>query len=82
MYVVGAYMCVCARVCVCVCVCVCDVGVALLINNITGPGVPGLPNMFAEAGWLTPTVIFILIWLMSRFVAHRVVMYRAFISLK
>lgn len=25
-------------------------GVALLVNNITGPGVPSLPNMFAEAG--------------------------------
>eukprot|EP00039_Didymoeca_costata_P013080 m.193963 g.193963 ORF g.193963 m.193963 type:complete len:557 (+) comp15670_c0_seq5:103-1773(+) len=40
-------------------------GVALLINNITGPGVPGLPNMFAEAGWLIPTVLFLLIWAMS-----------------
>ena len=29
-------------------------GIALLINNITGPGVPQLPNMFAEAGWLVP----------------------------
>jgi len=40
-------------------------GVALLINNITGPGVPSLPNMFAEAGWLFPTVCFIAIWLMT-----------------
>eukprot|EP00049_Salpingoeca_infusionum_P013279 m.247901 g.247901 ORF g.247901 m.247901 type:complete len:614 (-) comp15402_c1_seq1:776-2617(-) len=40
-------------------------GVALLINNITGPGVPSLPNMFAEAGWLFPTVCFVLVWAMS-----------------
>ena len=40
-------------------------GVALLINNITGPGVPQLPNLFAEAGWLTPTMCFIAIWLMT-----------------
>ena len=39
--------------------------VALLINNITGPGVPSLPNMFAEAGWLVPTIVFLLIWAMS-----------------
>ena len=30
--------------------------VALLMNNITGPGVPQLPNLFAEAGWLTPVL--------------------------
>ena len=40
-------------------------GIALLINNITGPGVPQLPNMFAEAGWLQPTILIILIWLMT-----------------
>eukprot|EP00038_Savillea_parva_P026770 m.56106 g.56106 ORF g.56106 m.56106 type:complete len:587 (-) comp7652_c0_seq2:173-1933(-) len=40
-------------------------GVALLINNITGPGVPGIPNIFAESGWFTPTLCFILIWCMS-----------------
>ena len=40
-------------------------GIALLINNITGPGVPGLPNMFSEAGWLSPTIILLLIWSMS-----------------
>ena len=40
-------------------------GVALLINNITGPGVPQLPNLFAEAGWLQPTVIIIVIWIMT-----------------
>lgn len=39
--------------------------VALLINNITGPGVPQLPNMFAEAGWLVPTLVFLAIWAMS-----------------
>lgn len=40
-------------------------GFALLINNITGPGVPGLPNMFSEAGWLSPTLLLLLIWSMS-----------------
>lgn len=40
-------------------------GIALLINNITGPGVPQLPNMFAEAGWLQPTILIIAIWLMT-----------------
>ena len=29
-------------------------GVMLLINNITGPGIPQLPNLLAESGWLTP----------------------------
>lgn len=40
-------------------------GIALLINNITGPGVPQLPNMFAEAGWLLPTILIIAIWIMT-----------------
>eukprot|EP00730_Choanoeca_flexa_P018280 TRINITY_DN8881_c0_g1_i4.p1 TRINITY_DN8881_c0_g1~~TRINITY_DN8881_c0_g1_i4.p1 ORF type:complete len:575 (+),score=100.50 TRINITY_DN8881_c0_g1_i4:157-1881(+) len=40
-------------------------GVALLINNITGPGVPSLANMFAESGWLVPSIVFIAVWLMS-----------------
>ena len=31
-------------------------GVMLLVNNITGPGVPQLPNLFVEAGWLTPVL--------------------------
>lgn len=40
-------------------------GIILLINNITGPGVPGLPNMFAEAGWLPPVICILVIWLMT-----------------
>lgn len=40
-------------------------GVVLLINNITGPGVPQLPNMFAEAGWLAPTICLIAVWIMT-----------------
>ena len=40
-------------------------GVALLINNITGPGVPGLPNLFAESGWLIPTLTILTIWIMT-----------------
>jgi len=37
-------------------------GIILLINNITGPGVPGLANLFAEAGWLPPMVCILLCW--------------------
>eukprot|EP00040_Diaphanoeca_grandis_P030813 m.182974 g.182974 ORF g.182974 m.182974 type:complete len:581 (+) comp32140_c0_seq2:152-1894(+) len=40
-------------------------GVALLVNNITGPGVPQLPNLFAESGWLVPVVLFLIVWAMS-----------------
>lgn len=40
-------------------------GIALLINNITGPGIPQLPNMFVEAGWLFPTLCILGIWIMS-----------------
>lgn len=40
-------------------------GTALLINNITGPGIPQLPNMFAEAGWLFPTICILFVWATS-----------------
>lgn len=40
-------------------------GVALLVNNITGPGIPQLPNIFAEAGWLMPTLCIFAIWAAS-----------------
>jgi len=40
-------------------------GIALLINNITGPGIPGLPNLFVEAGWLFPVIVTLGIWLMT-----------------
>eukprot|EP01052_Picozoa_sp_SAG31_P007967 SAG31_NODE_391_length_16344_cov_15.753339_9_plen_664_part_00 len=39
--------------------------VCLLINNITGPGVPGIPNQLAESGWLVPVLVFLLVWAMS-----------------
>jgi len=39
--------------------------VALLVNNITGPGVPGLANMFVESGWLFPVITIIAIWAMT-----------------
>ena len=39
--------------------------IALLINNITGPGIPSLPNMFVEAGWLVPLLCLLGIWLMT-----------------
>merc|ERR550514_292972 len=31
-------------------------GVVLLVNNITGAGVPALPNLVAESGWLPPLI--------------------------
>ena len=37
-------------------------GVMLLINNITGPGVPSLPNLFAEAGLLPPALCILACW--------------------
>lgn len=40
-------------------------GVLLLINNITGPGVPVLPNLFVEAGWLIPMACTIGVWLIT-----------------
>eukprot|EP00908_Phaeocystis_cordata_P004456 Transcript_14838.p1 GENE.Transcript_14838~~Transcript_14838.p1 ORF type:complete len:611 (+),score=262.14 Transcript_14838:70-1902(+) len=40
-------------------------GVALLINNITGPGVPQLPNLFTEAGWLLPVLCVLGVWVMT-----------------
>ena len=40
-------------------------GICLLINNITGPGVPQLPNLFSEAGWLLPTIVFLAVWVMT-----------------
>jgi len=36
-----------------------------MINNITGPGVPALPNLFVESGWLMPFVAIVLVWLMT-----------------
>ena len=29
-------------------------GVMLMVNNITGPGIPQLPNLLVESGWLLP----------------------------
>ncbi len=40
-------------------------GMALLVNNITGPGVPQLPNLFAESGWLVPTLLFVAAWALT-----------------
>ena len=37
----------------------------LLINNITGPGIPSLPNMFAEAGWLLPILCLLGVYFMT-----------------
>jgi amino acid permease len=35
-------------------------GVCLLANNITGPGMVLIPSVFAQSGWLFPTVLFVL----------------------
>lgn len=40
-------------------------GIVLLINNITGPGVPQLPCMFIEAGWLAPVICLLSVWVMT-----------------
>lgn len=40
-------------------------GVILLINNITGPGVPQLPNLFVESGWLLPMLCTLGVWFIS-----------------
>ena len=40
-------------------------GICLLVNNITGPGVPQIANMFAESGWVFPTVTCLVICVMS-----------------
>eukprot|EP00966_Prymnesium_polylepis_P142707 3294922-Prymnesium_polylepis.1 len=37
----------------------------LLVNNVTGPGVPQLPNLFVEAGWLLPVVCILAVWGMT-----------------
>jgi len=37
----------------------------LLINNISGPGIPSLPNMFAEAGWLLPILCLLGVYFMT-----------------
>ena len=39
--------------------------IMLLINNITGPGVPSLPNAFVEAGWLLPLLCLLAVYLMT-----------------
>ena len=35
-------------------------GVCLLANNITGPGMVLIPSVFAQSGWLFPTILFVL----------------------
>ncbi|KUJ07081.1 uncharacterized protein LY89DRAFT_789882 [Mollisia scopiformis] len=35
-------------------------GMALLISSITGPGLTTIPLLYQEAGWLTPTLAFVL----------------------
>lgn len=39
--------------------------ISLVVNNVTGPGVPQLPNMFAESGWLLPAIVLLGVWGMS-----------------
>ncbi|TPX56107.1 hypothetical protein PhCBS80983_g04782 [Powellomyces hirtus] len=40
-------------------------GVCLLINGMTGPGVPFTPATFQESGWFFPTVLFLAFALVS-----------------
>ncbi|CZR67268.1 uncharacterized protein PAC_17167 [Phialocephala subalpina] len=35
-------------------------GMALLISSITGPGLTTIPLLYQQAGWLTPTIAFVL----------------------
>ena len=44
-------------------------GTMLLMNNITGPGLPSLSNLFVEAGWLPVVLCILVIWLMTTFAA-------------
>lgn len=36
-----------------------------MVNNITGPGIPSIPNAISESGWLIPCVLFVLVWAMT-----------------
>lgn len=40
-------------------------GFALMVNNITGPGIPSVSNVFSESGWLLPSLCFVVVWLMT-----------------
>ncbi|TPX60874.1 hypothetical protein SpCBS45565_g07390 [Spizellomyces sp. 'palustris'] len=40
-------------------------GVCLLINGMTGPGVPFTPATFQQSGWLFPTILFVIFGLVS-----------------
>ena len=40
-------------------------GIMLLVNNITGPGVPQLSNLFVESGWLPPLLCILAVYLMT-----------------
>ncbi|KAI9015156.1 hypothetical protein BC832DRAFT_192613 [Gaertneriomyces semiglobifer] len=40
-------------------------GLSLLISSVTGPGVVSIPMLFQQAGWLLPTVCFIVVAFLS-----------------
>ena len=40
-------------------------GIALMVNNITGPGVVQLAPMFVQSGWLAPTAAILGLWCVS-----------------
>eukprot|EP01087_Luapelamoeba_hula_P014537 TRINITY_DN4273_c0_g1_i2.p2 TRINITY_DN4273_c0_g1~~TRINITY_DN4273_c0_g1_i2.p2 ORF type:complete len:240 (+),score=37.56 TRINITY_DN4273_c0_g1_i2:115-834(+) len=44
-------------------------GVSLLLNNITGPGMVQLPQIFQQAGWVTPSLALVYITVVSSFAA-------------
>lgn len=44
-------------------------GVALLVNNITGPGLITIPLVYQQAGWLITTFVFLLVMALSSIAA-------------
>ena len=40
-------------------------GIMLLVNNITGPGVPQLSNLFVESGWFPPLLCILAVYGMT-----------------
>ena len=41
--------------------------IALMVNNVVGPGIVALPRVFQQAGWLVPTVALSFAFLVSSF---------------
>ncbi|CDH54422.1 aaap amino acid permease [Lichtheimia corymbifera JMRC:FSU:9682] len=41
--------------------------VSLLVSSMTGPGLATIPPLFQQSGWLAPTIIFIVVGVLSAF---------------